>query len=42
LIPAKLENMIMDGNIGTRFLRDWDVTLDLARGYAWLSPAGSP
>jgi hypothetical protein len=30
------EKLIMDGNIGTRFLIDWDVTLDLAKGRAWL------
>ncbi len=33
------ETLIMDGNIGTRFLIDWDLTLDLARGRAWLAPA---
>ena len=33
------ETLIMDGNIGTRFLIDWNLTLDLARGRAWLSPA---
>jgi len=32
------EKLIMDGNIGTRFLIDWDVTLDLAKGRAWLAP----
>jgi hypothetical protein len=37
-----LENMIMDGNIGARFLRDWEVTLDLSSGRAWFSPASSP
>ena len=30
--------LIMDGNIGTRFLKDWDLTLDLSKGRAWLSP----
>jgi hypothetical protein len=33
------ETLIMDGNIGTRFLSDWDLTLDLARARAWLAPA---
>jgi hypothetical protein len=32
------ETLIMDGNIGTRFLIDWNLTLDLARGRAWLAP----
>jgi len=31
------EKLIMDGNIGTRFLIDWDVTLDLAKGRAWFA-----
>jgi len=31
------ENLIMDGNIGTRFLIDWDLTLDLAKGRGWLA-----
>jgi len=28
--------LVMDGNIGTRFLIDYDLTLDLAAGRAWL------
>jgi hypothetical protein len=32
------ETLIMDGNIGTRFLINWNLTLDLARGRAWLAP----
>lgn len=32
------DTLIMDGNIGTRFMIDWDVTLDLAKGRAWLTP----
>jgi hypothetical protein len=32
------ESLIMDGNIGTRFLIDWNLTLDLASGRAWLAP----
>jgi hypothetical protein len=35
------ESLIMDGNIGTRFLINWNLTLDLARGRAWLSSAKS-
>ncbi|HSB26734.1 MAG TPA: hypothetical protein VLE19_02715 [Pyrinomonadaceae bacterium] len=35
------DTMIMDGNIGTIFLRNWDVTLDLAKGRAWVAQAGS-
>lgn len=35
------ETLIMDGNIGTRFLINWNLTLDLARGRAWLAPAKS-
>jgi hypothetical protein len=31
--------LVMDGNIGTRFLIKWDLTLDLSRGRAWLAPA---
>lgn len=31
------DKLIMDGNIGTRFLIDWDVTLDLANGRAWFA-----
>jgi hypothetical protein len=33
------EKLVMDGNIGTRFLIDWNLTLDLAQGRAWLAPA---
>ena len=33
------ETLTMDGNIGTRFLIKWDLTLDLAKGRAWLAPA---
>ena len=40
--PARVnETLIMDGNIGTRFLLKWDLTLDLAKGRAWLAPATS-
>lgn len=30
------ETLTMDGNIGSRFLLNWDLTLDLAKGRAWL------
>jgi hypothetical protein len=33
------ETLVMDGNIGTRFLVNWDLTLDLRKGRAWLAPA---
>ena len=33
--------LIMDGNIGTRFLLKWDLTMDLSRGRAWLAPAAN-
>ena len=33
------EKLIMDGNIGTRFLINWDLTLDLEKSRAWLTPA---
>jgi hypothetical protein len=33
------DTLIMDGNIGTRFMIDWDVTFDLGKGRAWLTPA---
>jgi len=31
--------LIMDGNIGIRFLRAWNITLDLKHGRAWFAPA---
>jgi hypothetical protein len=34
--------LTMDGNIGTRFLIDWDLTLDLAKGRAWLTAVKRP
>jgi len=33
------ETLVMDGNIGTRFLLNWNLTLDLDKGRAWLAPA---
>jgi len=35
------ETLIMDGNIGTRFLINWDLTLDLKNGRAWLAPVNN-
>ena len=34
-----MKGLIMDGNIGMQFLKDWNLTLDLAAGRAWLAPA---
>lgn len=34
-----LDRMAIDGNLGVTFLRDRDVTLDLATGRAWVAPA---
>jgi hypothetical protein len=36
------DTLIMDGNIGTRFMIDWDVTFDLGKGRAWLTPTRKP
>ena len=33
-----VEGLIMDGNIGIRFLRAWNITLDLKHGRAWFAP----
>lgn len=35
-----VDNLIMDGNIGVKFLKAWNITLDLKHGKAWLAPAG--
>lgn len=35
------DTLIMDGNIGTRFLVSWNLTLDLKNGRAWLAPASN-
>ena len=38
--PALVRDLIFDGNLGTTFLKDWDVTLDLSgNGRAWLTAA---
>jgi hypothetical protein len=36
---VRTRDLIMDGNIGNHFLKNWNLTLDLARGRAWLAPA---
>jgi len=36
---TRTRDLIMDGNIGNQFLKNWNLTLDLARGRAWLAPA---
>jgi hypothetical protein len=36
---AEVKDLIMDGNIGQRFLRQWLVTLDLKNTRAWIAPA---
>ena len=33
--------LIMDGNIGTRFMINYELTFDLATGRAWLAPAAN-
>lgn len=38
---ARVRDLIMDGNIGQRVLKNWNLTLDLAAGKAWLAPASS-
>jgi len=35
-------DMIMDGNLGMPFLRNWVVTLDLKEGLAWIGPPPKP
>ncbi|MCH7860836.1 aspartyl protease family protein [Sphingomonas sp. NPDC092331] len=35
-------DMIMDGNLGMPFLRNWVVTIDLARGLAWIGKPPVP
>lgn len=40
--PARvMDHMIMDGNVNLPFLKKWNVTLDFARGLAWVAPARS-
>lgn len=37
--PARVDDLILDGNIGTSLLRTWIVTLDLAHQRLWIAPA---
>jgi hypothetical protein len=36
---SRTRDLIMDGNIGAQFLNNWNLTLDLEKGRAWLTPA---
>lgn len=36
---ARVRDLIMDGNIGQRFWRNWNTTIDLKTGGVWISPA---
>lgn len=35
------QGLIMDGNIGSQFLENWNLTIDLAGGRAWLAPVAA-
>jgi hypothetical protein len=37
--PALVKDLILNGNIGRSFLKNWNVTLDLSQGHAWIAPA---
>ncbi len=37
---GRVDDLILDGNLGKDFLDQWDLTLDLAKGRGWLAPAG--
>lgn len=39
--PIRTESLIMDGNLGASFLKQWIVSLDLSAGRAWLTPSGA-
>jgi hypothetical protein len=39
---ALVQDLILDGNIGTPVLQGWAVTLDLAEERAWIAPAAKP
>jgi hypothetical protein len=41
-VARTLPGMAIDGNLGVTFLREWDVTLDLAAGRAWLTASSQP
>jgi hypothetical protein len=34
-----MDKLIMDGNVGFKYLKPWAITLDLKHGKAWLAPA---
>jgi hypothetical protein len=36
---SRTRDLIMDGNIGAQFLNNWNLTIDLEKGRAWLTPA---
>jgi hypothetical protein len=36
---TRTRDLIMDGNIGNQFLKNWNLTLDLVQGRVWLAPA---
>ncbi len=36
--PVRTRDLIMDGNIGARFLNQWNLSIDLAKATAWLTP----
>jgi hypothetical protein len=38
---ARVRDLVMDGNIGERFWSNWNLTLDLAKGGVWISPAAA-
>jgi hypothetical protein len=38
---AQVQDLVVDGNIGTPILRQWVITMDLAHERLWLSPAKS-
>lgn len=37
-VPTRTRDLIMDGDIGARFLNDWNLSLDLVQGEAWMAP----
>jgi len=37
--PVRIHDLIMDGNLGSQFLKNWIVTVDLPQARAWFAPA---